>query len=193
MARKGEGGSAVTSGSGTDDGATVLRPIEPGDARAFLALFEALDAESEFMLYEPGERVTTLAELRARIVQGRRSGRETLIGAVRLDARRRTTLDGFVGAMSGSGYRNAHALTLVLGVRRAASGRGLGRRLLAAIEADARDRGIRRLGLGVMANNARALRLYERAGFVREGRRRDAVRLRSGYVDEWFMGKLLGP
>jgi len=175
----------------TRSSATTLRHAEPDDARAFLSLFAALDADSEFMLYEPGERTITRADMRARIEQGRRTGRETLIVASRQGGDARTVLDGFVGAMSGPGFRNAHAVAIVLGVRLTASGQGLGRGLLAAIENDARDRGIHRLGLGVMASNERALDLYERAGFVREGRRRDAVRLRSGYVDEWFMGKLL--
>ena len=64
--------------------------------------------------------------------------------------------------------------------------------LLERIEAHARELGIHRLDLGVMATNGRAMALYERAGFVREGLRRDAVRLRSGYVDEWTMAKLIG-
>jgi len=174
-------------------GEVILRRARVGDERAFLALLQALDSESEFMLYEPGERRTSVREMRARIVEGRKSGAEILIVAARGSADGAATeLDGFVGGLRGSGRRSAHALNLVLGVRRAASGRGLGKRLLAALEAHAREVGIHRLGLGVLCTNERAIRLYERAGFVREGRRRDAVRLRSGYVDEWFMGKLLG-
>lgn len=34
---------------------------------------------------------------------------------------------------------------------------------------------------------------YMRRGFVQKGCRREAVRLRSGYVDEWIMAKLLDP
>ena len=185
--------TAREEGDGGTGGEARLRAARAGDERPFLALFEALDAESEYLLFEPGERSTTAAQMRARIVEGRRSGRETLIVAARRGADGGTVLDGFVGGIAGAGWRNAHALNLVLGVRRAASGRGLGRRLLDALEAEARANGIHRLGLGVMAGNDRALALYERAGFVLEGCRRDAVRLRSGYADEWFMGKLLTP
>lgn len=192
--------------------AATLRAARVADARPFLELFRALDAESEFMMFEPGERTTTLAQMRARLAAASgQGGRERLIVAERGNpvarravgpapiarfvpgrrARGGTVLDGFVGAFGAPGQRNAHALNLVLGVRRRASGQGLGRRLLAAIEADARERGIHRLGLGVLASNERAIALYERAGFVREGLRRDAVRLRSGYVDELIMAKLL--
>ena len=178
---------------GDADDACELRAAAVGDAEAFVELFGALDVESEFMLYEPGERRLDAAAMRTRIVQGHRSGREILIvGARRVDGRGAgVVLDGFVGAARPSFYRGAHSLNLVLGVRRAASGRGLGARLLAALEADARVLGVRRLGLGVLATNGRAIALYERAGFAHEGCRREAVRLRSGYVDELFMGKLL--
>lgn len=169
----------------------ALRFARRGDERPFVELLRALDTESEFMMFEPGERVITPARMRSRIVEAEKGGRERLIVAARRDAAGGVALDGFIGAIDGTGYRNEHASNLVLGVRRAAGGRGLGRRLLDALEADARERGIHRLGLGVLASNVRAIALYERAGFVREGLRRHAIRLRSGYVDEWMMGKLL--
>lgn len=175
------------------DDRVAIRLARERDAEPFLELFATLDAESEFMLYEPGERHLTAETMRTRIVEGRRSGREILLVAAHDgEGGGAGVLDGLAGAIRPSYYRGAHSLNLLLGVRRAASGRGLGRRLLAALEADARALGIHRLGLGVLATNERAIALYEHAGFAHEGRRRDAVRLRSGYVDELFMGKLLG-
>ena len=46
-------------------------------------------------------------------------------------------------------------------------GKGVGRRLLEAVEAKARELGCCKLTLEVMDNNDRALRAYEAAGFVR--------------------------
>jgi ribosomal protein S18 acetylase RimI-like enzyme len=46
-------------------------------------------------------------------------------------------------------------------------GKGVGRRLLDAVEAKARELGCCKLTLEVMDNNDRALRAYEAAGFVR--------------------------
>jgi GNAT superfamily N-acetyltransferase len=50
---------------------------------------------------------------------------------------------------------------------RAARGIGLGRKLLAALEAEARARGGQRLVLETGELQAEAVRLYERAGFTR--------------------------
>jgi ribosomal protein S18 acetylase RimI-like enzyme len=52
-----------------------------------------------------------------------------------------------------------------IAVRPAARGRGVGRRLLAAIEQDARDLGCCKVTLEVRADNRRAKGLYEDAGF----------------------------
>jgi RimJ/RimL family protein N-acetyltransferase len=42
-----------------------------------------------------------------------------------------------------------------------------------------------------MAHNERAIRLYERMGFEREGIRRRALRVDGEWVDELFMALLL--
>ena len=57
-----------------------------------------------------------------------------------------------------------------------ARGRGVGKRLLAALERKVRERGRARLRLEVRTDNAGAIRLYEKAGYVRYG-------LRPGYYD----------
>ena len=60
-----------------------------------------------------------------------------------------------------------------IGVAPRSRGRGLGRELLDALVAEAERRGCAQLFLEVRADNEPALRLYERAGFERNGVRRD--------------------
>lgn len=80
-----------------------------------------------------------------------------------------------------------HSGTLGIGVRAPYRGAGLGRRLIDAALADAWSRGFIRIELWVRAPNATAIALYRKAGFVEEGRRRDAVRLDDGSEDELLM------
>ena len=68
---------------------------------------------------------------------------------------------------------------------------GVGRSLLGAIEGWAKTRGLHRLELTVQATNDRAIMLYEGIGFVREGTKRDSIKIGAGYVDEFFMSKLI--
>jgi ribosomal protein S18 acetylase RimI-like enzyme len=73
-------------------------------------------------------------------------------------------------------------------VRAEARGRGVGRALLNACIAQARDaRGIEMLTLSVTASNASAVALYEGAGFKRYGRLVHAIKLGDTYHDKDLM------
>jgi GNAT superfamily N-acetyltransferase len=61
--------------------------------------------------------------------------------------------------------RTPNAHVSILAVREGAEGRGVGRALLEAAEAWARDRGFDVITLNVFAANARARALYERTGY----------------------------
>lgn len=88
------------------------------------------------------------------------------------------------------GFR--HVGTLGVGLLTAHRERGLGPRLLArAIEA-AGAAGMQRIELEVFASNTRAVHVFEKAGFVREGLKRGA-RLLDGVADDVVCMALLLP
>ncbi len=70
-----------------------------------------------------------------------------------------------------------------MGIIPAWRGRGLGLRLVSAILAQARQAGFVRTEFQVHADNARAIALYEKVGFFREGVVRDAVFVDGEYRD----------
>ena len=70
--------------------------------------------------------------------------------------------------------------------------RGVGYALLAAAERHARARGVRKLSLRVLSTNETAQRLYERAGYEREGTLRGEFCINARYVDDVLMAKHLG-
>lgn len=93
-----------------------------------------------------------------------------VVGLHRIDTRNRLA---FVGI-----YRNPLS-----------SRKGLGSRLLQALCRLAfRDVLLHSLKLEVAADNGAAIRLYERHGFVHEGRWREAVRREKGFIDLVAMG-----
>jgi RimJ/RimL family protein N-acetyltransferase len=87
---------------------------------------------------------------------------------------------------------NAHVI-LVAGIAVLASARGQGvaTALLAAAERYAIERGARKLSLRVLGTNAPAIRVYDRAGFVREGTLVDEFLIDGRYVDDVLMAKSL--
>ncbi len=87
--------------------------------------------------------------------------------------------------------RRRHAAVLGISVATAAQGRGVGAALMqAALDYADRWAQILRIELQVFPDNRRAIALYERFGFVHEGRHR-AFALRDGvYVDSLSMARL---
>jgi putative acetyltransferase len=87
--------------------------------------------------------------------------------------------------------RTRHAMSLFMVVARNHWGQGVGSELMRRM-LDWADNwaGVLRIELGVYTDNARAIALYERFGFVREGVQR-AWALRDGrYVDSMMMARL---
>ncbi len=69
---------------------------------------------------------------------------------------------------------------ITLGVLAVDRGRGVGGRLVAAIAAEAAERGARTLFLEVAENNISAMKLYQSSGFISVGRREGYYRDRDG-------------
>jgi RimJ/RimL family protein N-acetyltransferase len=79
----------------------------------------------------------------------------------------------------------------VIGVLQAWVGRGVGRALLESLEAWARSKEFHRLELTVDVTNQRAIALYEKCGFEREGVKRHSRKINGKYSDEFYMSKLI--
>jgi ribosomal protein S18 acetylase RimI-like enzyme len=166
--------------------AVQIRQAASHDAGALLTLKRALDRETSFMLLEPDERTTTETEVaeQLRSVAARPN-------SVVLVADAEGALVGYVEAIGGGVRRNRHTARVVIGVRQAHAGQGIGRRLLAELERWARANGVRRLELTVMTHNERAVGLYRKMGYRVEGTRQAALLVENDLIDELWMAKLL--
>jgi ribosomal protein S18 acetylase RimI-like enzyme len=83
---------------------------------------------------------------------------------------------------------NRHVLHIRgLAVAPAHQRRGVARALVEAAAASARERGVRRITLRVLAPNAGARAFYESCGFVVEGVQREEFLLDERYVDDVLM------
>lgn len=164
----------------------LIREIVEADAEVFLALARAIDAESRFMNYEPGERQTTVEQQTERIRTLRARDNQLM-----LVAEHEGQLVGYLGAMGGDLHRNHHSLHIFVGILERFTGQGIGRRLFEETEKWARRQGLHRLELTVMSHNTRGLALYQKMGFEIEGKKRHSLLVDGVYVDEICMGKLL--
>ncbi|MFN2747298.1 GNAT family N-acetyltransferase [Bacillus sp. z60-18] len=162
-----------------------IRKINISDAEQFLKLCQTLDEESEFMMYEPGERLTTIERQREQI-------RSMLAGSSQiLVASAGGSLIGHITAVRGQANRTRHRAHIVIGIRKAYRGQGIGTHLFLALEKWACEEKLHRLELTVMSHNQTAVKLYQKIGFSIEGTRKHAMMVNGTYVDEYFMAKLI--
>ena len=114
----------------------MIRAAKPEDAERLLALHKTLDAETKFMLFEPGERTTTVEDERRRLERIEESSNEAVFVAEVDEA-----IVGFTSGFCRPPQRVRHAVYIVLGIARSHWGQGLGTALLGELEAWARERG----------------------------------------------------
>jgi RimJ/RimL family protein N-acetyltransferase len=159
----------------------LFRPATPEDAEALIAHVHAMVIEAADCLpLQPGEFQVTVAEERELLANVAASN-DSLFLVAQEDDR----IVGVLNYSSGKRQAMRHVATLGISVRAASQGRGVGAGLLAEAIRRAKASGsIRRLDLMVYADNHRAIRLYERHGFVREGVRRCAIRRGDTLIDE---------
>lgn len=142
-------------------------PIAESHALSFRECLDVVARERQFLaLYEAPSPAAVLAFVQENLAND-------VAQFVALDGLR---VVGWADIVPGWAHAIAHCGTLGMGVLPDYRGRGIGESLLRACLAKARTRGITRVELAARADNARAIRLYERLGFVREGVKRGAMR-----------------
>lgn len=163
----------------------LIRTAESDDAKQLVKLIKQVE-DSNFMLFEPGERKTTVDQERKRIEA--MSGEKT---STILVAEENGSLVGYLFAMGGNPTRIKHAVYIAIGVAESARGKGVGTRLFTKLEEWAKDQGIHRLELTVMVHNEAGIALYEKMGFEIEGTKKHSLFIDGKYIDEFYMSKLL--
>ena len=165
-----------------------VREINEGDAAAFLDLLTRIDAETDYMMLEAGERTTTVGEQRQRISDMLSKENQTILVATLAGQ-----LVGYLAAIGGEFARVRHRAYVVVGVLQAFTGRHIGTRLFTALDIWARRHGIDRLELTVRTDNERGTGLYRKMGFEIEGLKQRSLKVKGAYVNEYYMAKVFDP
>jgi ribosomal protein S18 acetylase RimI-like enzyme len=134
--------------------------------KAVLAMVDAYSRDSM------GEAKPLDPDVRARLIPGLQKHPTTLVFLAFAGDQAVGAAVCFIGfsTFAAKPLINIHDFVVLSALR----GKGVGRRLLEAIEGKAQELGCCKLTLEVMHNNHRALRMYEAAGFVRYALQKDA-------------------
>jgi putative acetyltransferase len=158
-----------------------VRPAQPGDAAALVALAEAVGSEPEGWLISDSSWRSAADERRYLRTVRRHPDAAVFVAE---------TSGRIVGRLSVSRDphpASRHVADLGLMVAAGERRRGIGWALLEQAVEWARASSVRKLELHVFPHNEPAIRLYERFGFVREGLRHSQYRRGREYVDAILM------
>lgn len=175
-------------------GEAVLRRFRAADAPALAAMLQRVARAGEGVVSDEDEVQSDEAALTrsmVRLVRGAGPGVRGLALVAEADG----ALIGEVSVRRHRPRRLHHIGHFGLSVDPAWQGRGVGRALMESALAWARRRGsgLLRLDLAVLADNARAVALYESLGFRREGVRERFVREGDGRLrDDLLMALWIG-
>ena len=144
----------------------LLRNGEAADGAAVLENFNQTHAETDYLLTYPDENRFDAEQEGRFLARKAESPREIELLAV---------VDGKVVGTAGvdavgSKYKVAHRAEFGISVLKEYWGLGIGRAMTEACIQCARDAGYVQLELSVVADNARAVAMYQRGGFVECGR-----------------------
>lgn len=139
----------------------TIRQVKETDGLAFSQLLKQLDAETPFMAMGEHNSAEELSQHLGLFID---SAVQVLFVVEAQDKK----LIGFAIGIAGYISGDSNTAALVIGIVQASVGMGLGRQLLAHIEAWAQRSALLQLELAVMIDNDNAIRFYEHAGFKQQ-------------------------
>ena len=167
----------------------TLRRAESLDAEQLLAYIDRVAGESENLTFGPGEFELSLEEERT-FLQHMAESPTSLY----LIAEIAGEIVGVLTFSTGKRPRLQHVGEFGMSILRSHWNLGIGSRMLEYLIEWARQTGtIRKINLRVRVDNHPAIHLYEKYGFVQEGRVTREIYLRGQFVDVCVMGLQLDP
>lgn len=163
----------------------TIRWVRLSDAPKLVAFKKAVTSESPFLVTYPDE-VEDIFETRRLISIYLTDDRRIF-----LVAELNGEIVGMITLAGSSKRKILHKAELGISVRKPYWGKGIGSALMSEALRIAKEKGFKKIQLEVMANNERAIKLYEKFGFELEGRKKKAIYLDGEYVDLLVMGKWL--
>ncbi len=169
------------------NGKTVnVREVKVSDTMKILDYMEIVNSETKNLSREPHEWNMTFVEEEIFITRVVKSENECMLTT--WDDDKLISLCGFHGSNL---ERLKHRADLGISILKDYHGLGLGSFLMEELIKIAKKRGKKYLELSVRCDNLNAIHIYEKVGFVQEGKKKEAFYVDGKYVDLLLMARKL--
>jgi RimJ/RimL family protein N-acetyltransferase len=166
----------------------VIREAKADDAGSILYYVQKVCGESQFLTFGPGEFMLTDLEEKEIIKKSNETDNQLFMLGL-INGKIISTLN-FSG---GQRPRIKHCGEFGMSVQRQFWGIGIGSLMLETLFSWAKNNGIiKKINLRVRTDNNRAISLYERSGFLKEGTIRKEIVIDGNFYDHYWMGLELG-
>lgn len=155
----------------------TIQRARPEDAPALIEYLNIVGGETDNLTFGAGEFPATVEEEAEFLRREAENPKSLMLTAWEGG---RIVGNAHLGALS---RRLAHRGSLGISVLREAWGRGVGSALMEEVIAHARAQGVEIIELEVRSDNPRAIRLYEKFGFVRIGHYPGSFKIGGEYFD----------
>lgn len=162
-----------------------IRKLKVEDYKGFYNLLYKLDEETDFMLFEKGER--NISEDGVEKLLSLDEEDKIVLGVVSDEGK----IIGFLSGTRGEYKRIRHSVYIVIGIREGFTGKGIGKKLFEELFLWGEKFSIKRYELTVCADNLRGIKLYKKMGFNMEGIKEKSILKDGIYIDEYYMAKIL--
>ncbi|MFJ7734268.1 GNAT family N-acetyltransferase [Lysinibacillus sp. NPDC097231] len=163
----------------------LIREAKIEDAQQIITVMKNAE-DSNFMLFGPGERQLETKQF-AVFIENISNNNHSAFFIAEIEK----NVVGYLIVQGNNPSRIAHRANIVVGIHSDFRGRKIGTALFCHLDDWAKEKGIHRLELTVMVNNAVGVALYKKMGFEIEGTKRYSLYVDSEYIDEYYMSKLL--
>ncbi|MDD6638908.1 MAG: GNAT family N-acetyltransferase [Lachnospiraceae bacterium] len=166
----------------------ILRPVSKNDAKSMIEYLRMVSGETPFLLRNEDEVNYTIEDEETLLDNKRNAPREIMMVA---DVN--GIIAGNCGIVSNGNLRRVyHRCGFAIALKQAYWNLGIGTSMIEYALALAKEMGYEQAELEVVDGNGRAKNLYEKVGFVEEGKNIRALKYDDGtYRDEYKMIKIL--
>lgn len=163
----------------------IIRKCNKHDSINLLHLLMDIESETNFMLYNKGERKTNKEAIEKFIIEKEKADSPIFL------AQRNNEISGYLLVDRGRSDKKRHCMYIVVGVKKSSQGIGIGTKLIEEAISWARQNNIIRIELTVMEHNQRAINLYKKMGFEIEGVKKKSIKMKDKFINEYYMAKII--
>ena len=160
-----------------------VRDVNVSDAAAIVVYFKLVNTQTKNLLREPNEADLTIEDEIKFLEKMVSSSDECMFMGLH-----KGIIIGLAGFHGSNLKRITHKVSFGISLLRDYRSLGIGTVLMEILVQKAKEHGKKKIELDVRIDNPRAIRVYEKLGFIKEGVRKNSFYVDGKYIDLYLMG-----